>query len=585
MLAAHAHFHVLELLWSRRIDLFWFVWLAITLVGLGLVAWLVPSRKGITASAPRPSRRIWSRQDICFLAAFSILMVVYCASLLAWEDFAYYDNSLYTLGTLAGHNIHFFIWPDLGRFFPLCNQEFNFLRHFTHSVTGYHAFRIVELALTCIIIIFFANGVRVRTSVALVLILLITPSIVISFGGLIYPEANIVLCLACLAWCVARFEETRRLRWGLAAVIAAQVFLYYKEMDFALLLGFVIGRIGLRCWAQEGRGWDLTRLRDPESRLDLCLGFLVLPFLVCYFAAMYPNYRTGYADEFRLPLGQVLSAYIEVDFVALVLVIAVAVRSVSILRRRVQPSLLWDGLALGAVCFYAGYCALRMYSAYYLAPVDCIAVLYLGHGLSRSWSKLGAWTRSIIVVVTVLVVVQDLSLSCFRIYEEKNVIHAKAELAQVIHTQFSGQKIGRLFFPFAQSVHVMEFGAYLTYREIPIEQQGPDGEANGEVLLVGKAVKKDGPCISGKPIVCHFDESPRPGDLIVMLPDDAASSSELTAYGEKNADVLFSYVPHPEIECLGPYISSLHVISPEFSRRHLPDSFLHASVSRWRGSQ
>ena len=49
-----------------------------------------------------------------------------------------------------------------------------------------------------------------------------------------------------------------------------------------------------------------------------------------------------------------------------------------ILRRRVTPSLLWDGLALGGAACFLGYIGLRLFGSYYLAPVDLIAILYIG---------------------------------------------------------------------------------------------------------------------------------------------------------------------------------------------------------------
>ena len=84
----------------------------------------------------------------------------------------------------------------------------------------------------------------------------------------------------------------------MAAVISSQFMLYYKETGFLLLLGFAVGRLLLRCRRVDQAGWDFNRLRDPESRLDMCLGLLVVPFFLYYLAAMFPNFSMHYADEF-----------------------------------------------------------------------------------------------------------------------------------------------------------------------------------------------------------------------------------------------------------------------------------------------
>jgi hypothetical protein len=55
---------------------------------------------------------------------------------LTWEDFAYYDNSLFTQIMLKGHNMFLQIILETGRFQPLAFQEFNLIRHFTDSARG-----------------------------------------------------------------------------------------------------------------------------------------------------------------------------------------------------------------------------------------------------------------------------------------------------------------------------------------------------------------------------------------------------------------------------------------------------------------
>lgn len=549
------------------------------------MVWLVPRTRSQAKGAIHSRSNKWSGSAIGSVLFLCLFLALYIVVLLYWEDFAYYDNYVFTLGTLAGHNIPIVIWPDLGRFVPLCNQEYNVIRHFTDSVAGYHILRIVQLIAISAMLVFFDVEIRIAARVGSIFVLLITPSIVISFGGLIYPESNLVFSLACLVLSVKRFEETRSLVWAVAAVVFAQFALYYKETAFLFLLGFALGRLLLRCWKGDRAGVDLPRLRDPESRLDLILAILVVPFVLYYLAAMFPDYRTRYADEFRLPIGQVLGAYLKIDLLAFVLVIVVLARVFLFLQHKVRASLLFDGLAIGAVACGAGYCALHLHGAYYFAPVDFVAVLYVGRYLALSWRDMRKWTRTCCIALLALIVTQDLSLSCFRMYERKNVIDAKAEMAQVIQTEYteSPEKVKRLYFPFTHSTIVMDFGAYLSYRGVPIERDSANAIATRRVMIVGKAMQGDGPCVYGKPIVCHFAANPAPGDVIVILPDDSARTSEMNAYGAQNTDLLFSYEAHPLIpQWMKPFVGYLHVISPRFFRGSLPDSFLHGSLALWK---
>ena len=573
--------HPLKILWRERIDLFWPIWIAITLVGVMLVIWAVPRPESVRLDPARPRRNDWSRAAVLAVAFLGLFLSCYIAGSLAWEDFTYYDNSMFTLGTLAGHAIPVPIWQDEGRFWPLGYQEYNLLRHFTNSVSGYHALRTLQLVLLAGILLFFDEELSIKARVGLITLALLTPSLLISFGGLIYPESNLVFSVVCLAWSVKRFEQTRSMGWALAAVISSQFMLYYKETAFLLLLSFALSRLLLRCLV-DPVGWDFKRLRDPESRLDACLAFLVVPFLLYYLAAMFPGFSTRYADDFRLSSWQVLRAYLQVDLLAWVFVAVVLARVVLIVRRRVAPSLLWDGLALGGTAYVASYLVLRMQAAYYFAPVDLIALLYLGHLAVVSGKSMGLGTRLCAVTLLVLVLLQSLSLSAFRMYERKNVVHAKAEMGHAIQARYESdpQNVRRLFFPFASPNHIMEFGAYLNYRGVPTEGVPDSTPGTGKVIMVGKTIRADGPCMRGKPLVCRAGASPEPGDLIVVLPDDLTPTGELNSYKQDSNQLLFSYRPRPSIpQWLRPYVNHLHVVSPAFPHNPLPDLWLNASLN------
>ncbi len=578
----HHLLYPLAVLWRERNNLFWPIWIATTAIAVLLVIWVVPGKKSIPRdSIPSRSHR-WSRGAILAVTLLAVLLACYIAGSLLWEDFTYYDNSHFTNGTLVGKDIPVQILPGNGRFFPLGHQEFNLIRHVTSSVTGYHTLRIVQLVVLCGILLVFDRELSIQARVALITLALITPSILISFSGLIYPEWNVVFWLICLAFFVQRFEQTQFIAWAVAAVISSQFMLYYKETAFLLLLGFAVGRLLLRCWRADQLGWDFNRLRDPESRLDMCLALLVVSFLVYYLVAMYPKYSSGYADEFQLPLKQALASYLRLDLLVWALVAVVLTRIFQILRRKVAPMPLWDGLGLAGVGCLAGYLTLRMNSAYFLAPADIIAVLYLGRLTVLSMKNMGRVPRVCALAFLALVLLQDFSLSAFRMYERKNVIQAKAKIAQVIKARYQSdpQNVKRLFFPFAQSFPVLEFASYLNYIGVPVEEV-PAGSV-ARVLIVGTAFHTVGPC-GYRTFVCRPGSRPDPGDLVVVLPDDLTRAEELNSYLQEAAVPLFLYHARPPIpRWISPYVNFLHIASPIFSQNQLPDFWLNALVIVWK---
>jgi hypothetical protein len=577
----HHLLHPLNLLWRERNELFWPIWIATTALAVVLVIWVVPKKKSIPRDSIPSRRNNWSRGAILSVTFLALLLACYIAGSLVWEDFTYYDNSYFTNGTLVGTDIPLQLLPADGRFFPLGHQEYNLIRHFTASVAGYHALRIIQLVLLVGILLVFDEDLSVQARVGLIILALITPSILISFSGLIYPEWNVVFWLICLAWSVKKFEQTQSIAWAVAAVISSQVMLYYKETAFLLLLGFAVGRLILRSWKANPPDWDFKRLRNPESRLDMCLASLAVLFFLYYLVAMFPHYSMGYADESQLPLKQVLASYVKLDFLVWVLVAVVLARFVQILRGRLAPELLWDGLALGGVGCLSGYLVLRMNAGYFLAPADIIAILYLGHLTLLSMKNVGRVTKLCAMTLLTLVVLQDFSLSAFRMYERKNVIHSKVELGQAIKALYESnpQDVKRLFFPFAKPFHVMEFVSYLNYIGIPVEAVPPGSVASSSVVIVGTAFQTVGPC-GYRTFVCHPGNRPALGDLVVVLPDDFTTSEDLNWYRRESTGQIFLYHPSPSIpRWLLPYVNSLHVVSPIFSQNQLPEFWLNASVT------
>ncbi len=571
--------------------LFWPIWVATAVTAAICVARLVGQaatpmlREAEKASIIRKPRYVWSPGAVVALTLLALFLVCYIVLTLTWEDFAYQDNSMFTVGTLKGRDMGLAIWRHNGRYFPLGHQEFNLIHHFTGTVVGYHALPIIQLLALCGILLVLDEELSITARAGLTAFALLLPGIVISFGGLIYTERNVVLWLACLVLSIKRFEQTQAAAWAVSAVVCAQIMIYYKETAFLLLWGLAVGRLVLRCWNADQAGWDYERLRDKESRLDLCLASLAVLFLLNYAATMLPHLNMQYNAQ-PLPAAELVLAYIKLDLLAWLLVVLVLGRAYLILRRRVPPLPLWDGLALGGVACFTGYLYLGMFSAYFLAPVDLIAVLYVGRLAILSWGHRSLGSKGAIMVLLGAVLVQDVSLSAFRVFERKNVIHGKAEIASVIKGQYQrgAGNAQRVFFPFASPNSVMEFAYYLSYRGVPVEGVPVESAGLKSVVMVSKALAKDGPCdyMSLRSVTCHAASRPDPGDLVIELPDDDASLAEITPYRSGGGQLLFSYEPRPRIsQWLYPFVSHLHIASRTFAGKKLPDRWLHASVTAW----
>lgn len=569
--------------------LFWPTWLA-TSVGAAIgVARSVgrqatPSEAGTDRAAPSvKARGLCSRGAVAALAFLALLLAAEIALTLAWDDFTYEDGSMFTQGFLKGHDLGPQIWRENGRFFPLGHQEFNLIRRFASTAAGYQVLPILQLLVVCGVLLILDHELSLTASAGLTALVLISPAVVASFGGLIFTERNIVFWLCLLLLCRTRYEQTLAAKWAVGAVVCAQFMIYYKETAFLVLLGLAAGNLLLRCKRTDQAGWEFARLRDKESRLDLYLASLGILFPFNYILLMAPHLNIQYAHEDARPILWVVLAYLEYDLLAWGFVAVVLRRIYLILRNQTAPSPLWDGLACGGVVCFAAYLYLRMYSAYYLAAVDFIGVLYLGRLAILSWGRRTWATKAPIVALLGAIVVQDCVLSCFRAYERKNVIHAKVEIGNTVLAQYHGAagEVRGLFFPFASSEKIMEFACYLGYRGVPVEGLRDGAVGVSRVVMAGRSVAKDGQCVDFRPVICHSRRAPEPGDLVVILPEDDAFLAQVASYQEEGKR-LFSYEPYPPIpRRLFPFVRDLHFASYAFTFKHLPDHWLHASVSRW----
>jgi hypothetical protein len=566
--------------------LFWPVWIPMTAAAAVFVACAV----GWTASpiAQKPSvsfirtGRKGSRGAVAAMTILGLFLAGYIAMILAWENFTYRENSIFTLYTLRGHDIGPPIMPSIGRFFPLGFQEFNLIRHFTDTITGYHAVRIAQLLIFSWVLLIIDDELSINARVAIVILALITPSILTSFSWLIYHEANVLLCIVCLALFVKRFEQTQSVAWAVAAALCAQIMIYYKEIGSLLLLGFAVSRLVLRCRNTDERSWDYSRLWDKESRLDLCLAFLAVLFLLYYLGVMLPHPTMQYAEDVRRSLAELFLGYIKLDLLALLFVGTVLSRTYLIVRCWVAPSLLWDGLAFGGVACFVGYLGLGIPAAskHYSAPVDLIALLYVGRLASLSAAKMHLWGKLAALALLLAVVLQDVSLSAFRVFELKSVMHAKGEIVQIVQARYQNAAgdTRRLFFPFASPYFIMEFASYLDYRGVPVEGIMDAAGGLNSVRVVTRAMTKDGPCVNYRTLICHAAATPDPGDLVIVLPDDNQSLADITPYLAQG-ELLFSYEPGIP-QSLYPFIRSLPIA--DVTIKELRDGWLHASVTAWK---
>jgi hypothetical protein len=517
------------------------------------------------------------------LSAIVLLLFVagYIFLIFYKEDFAYYDDDVLTDFSIRGQAFAPPIWPDMGRFFPLAEQEFNLVRFITRSPAGYHLLVAVQLIVLLLILFVILREFTIRYRALIVIAVMLAPSFVISFSGFVYPERNVLFWLTVMLLCVQRYSKTKARLYFVGCLIATHFALYYKETVVLFVVAYVLAQLLLQLHARrkdEHRSWqELVR----ENALSLAMLAVASIYVVMFAAFMHPYRKFAYIAQHREDLRSVLLTCLQTDWFPLILFAVLAVRVQRFIAdNNSDLDAMWDAAGAGALAYFVGITGLRLSSAYYMAPVDFVACLYLAE-ISRVWLSKPTKIRTAVAAVTVAcVLIQNGAYSSFRIVERKSLIAVKRQLAEFLRQYEGTARSDRieLFFPYSTGYHLMGLSSYLRYRGFQLDGQSGTMLATGSRLVIeGREDFPDGRCVAYRDYACIHSNGAAPGGLIIVLPDDNVSMGELEKI-EKGACLLLTVKPSAVSGGANAWLRRLHAVSPEFSNRELPEHWLQLHV-------
>ena len=422
---------------------FWAIWatIPIIIVIYGLLSVYKYGFNNFVLSSDSDQAKI-PKNNWLIIGIFTIFLGFYIFLIIYKEDFAFYDESQYILSTLRGVNYSKPIWLSEGRFWPLGHQEFNIIRFFTQSPIGYHLFPILQLLIVVAALFIFLIEFPVWFRILLITIVTIAPSFVMSFFGLVIPERNIIFFLVILLICFKYFIKTRSRLYFCGALIAAQFLLYYKEPVFLLVGGFAGTRLLLQGFSERSllqrRGYQqFFRTYCVEVGLLILTGF----FLLLYTSVFLPYMNFEYARIRSMDIFSVILSYLSFDPLLDIFLVTLIARFLYLIYSRQLPNSFWDSLAVGAFIYFLSYIKLHLFNYYYMAPVDLIAILYLGQLIYPKLKEKKVRFSTITALITFLIASRNAVSSFEHIASRKNSIDGKVQLTQFIkkYTGFWGK--------------------------------------------------------------------------------------------------------------------------------------------------
>lgn len=398
--------------------------------------------------------------------------------------------------------------------------------------------------------------------------ILITPSFVISYFGLIFPERNLIFWLAIFIWCINNLAKNKSYIYTYLALISAQFLLYYKEPVFLIILGFTLSRLISKIFNQQiflkVKSNILKFIRD--NWLDFALILLALVFLTSYISFIqgkvetpYANYREEVSFIFALKsYFFTLITYLRINPILSIFLVIFTIRMYGLMLKKYEFNLIWDALAIGHGLYFLAYVKLKIFTWYYSAPVDFFATLYLANlsfTILSNRIKYRYRFGGLIFLIFVIFIV-NFHYSSYAILARKQEINSKVQIADFLGIYIQNNQITKeqleIFYPANSGYEIMEFSAFLNYKRFPILIK--DQENLNQRYLKMKAPESftDNLCISYRPFQCFYATKPQADNLIMFIPRHQMLGSvnlrndlprKLIAKYKHNSVELFHYQP------------------------------------------
>ncbi len=323
-------------------------------------------------------------KDKVILICFSLFVLAYAVVLLISPRIGPIDEFVF-LSTLQvgralpvyGRDFPFyddFLW---GRFVPVGGQEYNLVALISATPAAYYLFNAIQLVG---VVLLYYRCLRVATQdrrliLAAMTLLLLTPAFATCWSCLLSGEKGATFYLVIFLFCHLRVQQTGSILAAVAALISANLALYYKEPVFLAIGGYAAGNLVL--------GW-----KDSSRRTRLVNGLVLLScltYLVFYAVLILPHRGEASYGWSPLPSGVKLlkNAFSYAAFsdpVVLLLAFPLAMwRVIRIVRHGEKGHPVFDPLLLGG-CLYAGaFFVLNLYSPYYFLPAYIFIIPPLLH--------------------------------------------------------------------------------------------------------------------------------------------------------------------------------------------------------------
>ncbi len=444
-------------------------------------------------------------------AGFWVMLAGYCAILLIDPQLGPADE-YHFLPTLQqgrwfpmyGPDFPYYDSDALGRFLPLAGQEYNLAAIFSRTAFSYYLLNAVELSMAMALLVGIirrTSGNTVWAYVAGIYVLLV-PAVSVAFFKLLYVDRGVFLFTGCLIYAFIRFAETQKARYWVAALLAANIAIYYKEAAFSIVLAFSVSHL------------VLTRRSASRAQrlLDAALALSAVLYLAIYLVRIIPVSKAAfnpYGDQTIIFVKNLFNYALVSDPLAILGFVPLFVfRLWRVVVGKHAPHPILDPMLAAAVGYVCVFFVLNIYMPYYMLPAYMLGVPAFVHFVLVQQQRVLGW-RIAVLAIGLASVLNSIPLGLhfltYNKYVPSNFHKTMIFLVEDIGRRYEGKRIP-IFFEgvdrgAGRGVYYV-VGEYLRYHGLSIRKFD---------LKSGQEAREPGPFLG------HASPLEKPEDLAEVL--------------------------------------------------------------------
>jgi hypothetical protein len=307
-----------------------------------------------------------------------LLMTVYGLILVINSNFGIIDDHHFLDSLLSGKPMHYFVMPEIGRFFPLAAREYSLISFLSNSVTAFYIYNFLQY----VTLIFLMYKIQVslvsdkykNLILSSLFLLSLSPGFVTSWFRLFVPERNVLFFSVVFLFSYLRFDKNQQWIYAIIGIFAVNVALYYKEPSFLLFGGFAIFHLYF-----SSRESNFKKLF-----FDLAIILSSLVFLIFYYFEVFQykgNQLYGFTtiNPFLVLTKNLFNLCLGDPVVIFLLMPLFFWRTFLICFNKEKPHPLFDSLIFASLLYVFVFFKLNMYAYHYLLPIYAFSITALLH--------------------------------------------------------------------------------------------------------------------------------------------------------------------------------------------------------------